>query len=227
MNNVVYLIDFSSGHYYVGSTNNAERRKSEHLNELMIGKHGNKYMQSVCNLHGTPQFTVIAQCSDRESAYNVEQLLLNKHFDNEKCLNLCKKAGGPDEAIIARMSASHKGKKLSDETRAKMSATHKGKKKSPFSHEHRAKLSAAAKSRKHSDETRAKMSAVQKGRKQPPCSDEWREKQRTAQKGKKRPPRSAEHSAKISAAQKLRNERERAAKLANDIVTVSDSPDSN
>lgn len=49
------------------------------------------------------------------------------------------------ETSKKKMSESHIGKCLSDETKKKLSALHKGKRKPPFSDEHRRKLSEARK----------------------------------------------------------------------------------
>lgn len=109
----------------------------------------------------------------------------------------------------AAISAFHKGKVLSPETRAKMSASAgkhlKGKKQAlehiakcraaklgkKFTPEHRAKISAARKGIQFSDETKAKMSAAKKGK---PLSTEHVAHLRLARERKKRltaPPDSA------------------------------------
>jgi len=204
VNNVVYLIDFPSGHYYIGSTKSADYRKRDHFRKLENGKHSNLHMQRVFNLHGTPQFTVIAQCSDREGAYSVEQLLLDKHFGNEKCLNAMKYALIMDDEACAKMSAAQKGRKRephNDEHRAKLSAANKGKKRPPFSEEHREKIGAAKKGQRHSAEACAKMSAAKRN-----MSDETREKMSASRKGKIF---SIETRAKLSAATKLYWEKRR------------------
>ena len=75
------------------------------------------------------------------------------------------------------MSKVHKGKIVSEETRAKMSVASKKKRHTP---ETRAKLSAVNKGKKCSDETRAKISASLKGK----HSDETRAKISASLKGK-------------------------------------------
>jgi len=80
---------------------------------------------------------------------------------------------------IAKMSATRRGKHLSEAARAKISLTKKGVPKSP---EHKAKLAEVNTGKKASDETRAKMSAKRKG-----------------------VPKSAEHRAKIGAGNRGKN----------------------
>ena len=58
-------------------------------------------------------------------------------------------------------SEAHKGKKMTDETKAKVSAAKKGIKKSE---EHKAKIGAAGKGRVRTQESKDKMSASMKGR---------------------------------------------------------------
>lgn len=80
----------------------------------------------------------------------------------------------------AILSAAHKGKIVSAETREKLGAVHRGK---TLSAEHLAKLKAANTGKKHSAEARAKISAANKG----------------IHKGKKL---SEEHKAKLRASHK-------------------------
>jgi hypothetical protein len=116
----------------------------------------------------------------------------------------------PSDEVRAKMSASLKGRKLSEAHRAKMSASLKGRK---FSEAACAKLSVANKGRTLSEATRAKMSAAGKGRKLSEAtrvkiglankvrkiSEETREKMRAAHKGKKH---SKATCVKMSAARK-------------------------
>ncbi|MBQ4495395.1 MAG: GIY-YIG nuclease family protein, partial [Selenomonadaceae bacterium] len=80
---------------------------------------------------------------------------------------------------LAKMSATRRGKHLSEAARAKLSIAKKGVPKSP---EHKAKLAAANTGKRATDETRAKMSAERKG-----------------------VPKSAEHRAKIGAGNRGKN----------------------
>ena len=85
---------------------------------------------------------------------------------------------GKEEIIRLILSAAHKGKKLSEETRRKMSESKKGK--SP-SEETRKKISESNKGKKRSEKTRKKMSESQKGK---TFSEETRKKISERLKGK-------------------------------------------
>jgi len=97
------------------------------------------------------------------------------------------------------ISDGHKGKTLSEETKAKMSAARKGRPGKPQSEETKAKKSAALKGRPRSDETKAKISEASKGRTH---SEETKAKIGAARKGRPGKTRSEETKAKMSAARK-------------------------
>ena len=114
------------------------------------------------------------------------------------------------EESRAKLSASHKGRKLTLEHRAKIAAVKKGKKRPPFSEEWRQHHAAAMRT----PECRAKSSAAHKGRKLTPeqrvrhlfainnrtVSPNEHAKRSASQLGRKRSP---EIKAKLSAARKL------------------------
>lgn len=102
------------------------------------------------------------------------------------------------ETARAKMSASHKGRPLSDATKAKMSATRTG-------------LGAG---RTVSEEARAKMSAAKKGRPGRPLSEDTKAKISAARKLRAYVRPSDETRAKMSAAQKLRRTSEKLENLA-------------
>lgn len=97
------------------------------------------------------------------------------------------------ETARAKMSASHKGRPLSDETKAKMSTARKGQ----------------GTGRRHSEETRAKMSAAKKGRQGRPLSDETKAKISAARKNRRSMPHSEETRAMMSLAQQNRRASEK------------------
>ena len=109
------------------------------------------------------------------------------------------------EETKKKIGDAHRGKLVSEETKAKLSATKKGKpspkKGKPgktHSDETKAKLSAAGKGRVVSEESKAKSSATQKGR---IFSEETKAKISAAKKGKTL---SEEHKAKLKEAAKNR-----------------------
>jgi len=147
----VYRIDFGNGYYYVGSSQDLEKRRRRHRSDLQNANHCNLIMQNVFNKYGDFSFTVLDYYPVGE-ILEQEQKLLDAHCGNLKCLNIASIAGRPMA-----------GRKTPDSTRAKQSAALAGRQ---FSAEHRAALSAAwAKRQPSSPETRAKISAGNKGRK--------------------------------------------------------------
>ena len=183
----VYRIDLGNGWYYVGSSQDLEKRRRRHHSDLRGGNHPNPTMQNVFNKYGNFFFTVVGRYAEGE-ILEQEQILLDVHCDNQKCLNIAMVAGRPTA-----------GRKTSEATRAKQSAAMTGRQ---FSPEHRAALSAAwAKRQPASRETRAKISAANKGRKYSP--------ERLAKwTGRKL---SIEHRAALSIAQTARQARMREA----------------
>jgi len=113
----------------------------------------------------------------------------------------------PTADQIARMSATKRGKKLSEEHRKKIGDTHKGMKRSA---EAKASMSKARKGRKSSPESIAKMAETKRGkpsgRKGTHHSEETRAKLSAMSKGKPRPDlRGIKHDAAFSAMASERN----------------------
>jgi hypothetical protein len=79
MNNVVYEIQIGP-YKQIGSTNDLERRMSEHLNLLKKEAHDNSFMQNVYNKYKTFSYTVLQCFLTREDAYGYEQQLLNEYY---------------------------------------------------------------------------------------------------------------------------------------------------
>ena len=161
------------------------------------------------------QITIIAECFNKDFAYDLEQQLIYEEWDNSLILNKhysiskqhFKNSGNSDETR-AKIGAGNKGKAISSETRAKlryaltgrilsadhkdkMSIAHKDIKKGPHSDETRAKIGAGNKGKLCTDETKAKISAANKGR---ILSDETKAKLSTAKTGIKL---SDDHKAKM------------------------------
>lgn len=181
----VYRIDLGGGWFYLGSSNDLNKRKRRHQGDLQRGKHCNQIAQRVFDKYGVFNFSVIGRYPiDRILAE--EQILLDAYCHNPKCANI---------ATVAGISMS--GRNLSFEHRAALSAANMGKKRGPFTSEHRANLSASKIGKKHSDAARAAMSAAQIGNRH---SDETRAKMSATRTGKKL---TSKHRAAISAAKSL------------------------
>ena len=151
----IYRINLGNDWFYIGSAIKPNRRKQRHLSDLNKQKHCNQKMQAIYNKYQVFEFEILFECPVDE-LLSKEQVLIDAHFTDGKCANICPTAG------------SRLGHKHSAESRAKMSIAQQNR-----SIETRAKMSAAHKGRKHSAETCAKMSATRKGK---PWSAETRAK---------------------------------------------------
>jgi group I intron endonuclease len=199
------IVCAATGKVYVGSAINIRERWWTHRTDLRRGKHRNRHLQNAWTKYGEEAFT-FEIVEEVEPAFLVE--CEQRHIDSyapTKRFNIALKAGSnlgmkwPPE-VLAKFSASHKGKHLGAEQRAKISASLIGK----------------TLGRKLSAETRAKISVVQIGK---VASAETREKMSRAHRGNQcglgyvhtpeakakisaalfaRGPRSAETRAKIS-----------------------------
>ena len=75
---------------YLGSTNNFEKRKKQHLRDLRANRHHNIHLQRAYNLYGKNsfKFEILEQCKE-EDLLTLEQKYLDKYFDNGKnCYNI-------------------------------------------------------------------------------------------------------------------------------------------
>lgn len=222
------IVNRLNGKRYVGSSCYISKRCYEHKRKLKLGTHENQHLQRAWNKCGADSFDfIVLEYVHPEFLLGIEQKYIDK---NKRGYNLSRWADAPTTGrhlspeTCAKISAAHKGKKMSaewkekqklrvvsDATRAKLSAAHKMRIVLP---ETRAKLSALAKQRgltpehleklswkgrKHSVESIAKMSAARKGVKH---SIETKAKMSAARKGKKFGPPSKEHRANLSAARK-------------------------
>jgi predicted GIY-YIG superfamily endonuclease len=93
MNNVVYEIQIGP-YRQVGSTNNLERRMSEHLNSLEMKKHANRFMQNAHSKYKSFSYKILRSFETREEAYSYEQELLNQYFRSPGYLMMSNHATG-------------------------------------------------------------------------------------------------------------------------------------
>lgn len=151
----VYLIrNRVNGKVYVGKTNNAQHRWSQHVSASRKSHHHMPVVRAL-KKYGPRNFTfeVLENFDSENAALRAEVRWISYYESNDrgKGYNLDKGGLG--------------GKTFSAATRAKLSLALRGRKLSP---EHVAKMSASLKGRKLSPETKAKMSAAKLGRKRPP-----------------------------------------------------------
>ncbi len=85
----------TSGWFYVGSSKNVHKRKSQHLNRLRAGTHSNIIFQRVYNKYGEDDFSYSFKlCDSKESALALKQRLLDLHVSNGRKINIGRKATG-------------------------------------------------------------------------------------------------------------------------------------
>jgi hypothetical protein len=89
----IYVIRLSDTHYYGGRTGNFKKRWADHLRELRNGRHNNRRMQRVFDLHGRfdPEVVEVlapSECPDAEQAW------LDANFRKPGCVNLVSSSRG-------------------------------------------------------------------------------------------------------------------------------------
>lgn len=91
----LYVIHLSDTHYYGGRSTNCTYRWKCHLRDLKAGKHDNKRMQAVYNIHHRFDPEIATPWVDGMDLRAVEQQWLNENFRRPGCVNLvCTSDGG-------------------------------------------------------------------------------------------------------------------------------------
>lgn len=98
---IYFIKNIKNDKFYIGSTNNFQRRFLEHKRDFELGIHCNHYLQAAWNIDGSDSFEFYIQ----ENLYknitevelrNIEQGYLDQHFGNfNRCYNLLAIATGP------------------------------------------------------------------------------------------------------------------------------------
>lgn len=124
---------------YVGSAVSFKHRIAVHKNYLNKNKHPNRYLQFAWNKYGEEnfEFYIVERLKDNKDLYIKEQYWI----DTYKCLS-------PDGFNLDAVAGSRLGSKLSEEAKAKISAFHKGR---VVSRETRLKLSQSNKGKSRPD----------------------------------------------------------------------------
>jgi len=125
----IYAITCSD-RYYIGSTKNFHKRMAEHKSDLQRGRHKNTYMQRVYDKYGCFEYKIL-ESVEEDKLIEREQVLLDRHFDDPKCMNRsphAHRAYNPwTEESRKKLSETCKGRKHTAETKKKMSDAKKGK----------------------------------------------------------------------------------------------------
>lgn len=89
------LVSEECDKYYVGSSQDIDKRVARHFNELELGKHHNENLQKLWN--DGVVFTVKKYLFEtREDAYEAEQDFINRHANNGELLNIGRHVKGGD-----------------------------------------------------------------------------------------------------------------------------------
>lgn len=121
-----YLIKFNLlGLFYVGSSDDLNRRKNEHLYELRRGSHVNKRMQAAFDCDSNPEFEFYPTAS-REEAYAIEQSLLKSNSLNGSLLNDLMVVTVVSDETKSRISQALMNHPVTAESRARMGESKKG-----------------------------------------------------------------------------------------------------
>ncbi|MDX1373312.1 MAG: GIY-YIG nuclease family protein, partial [Nitrososphaeraceae archaeon] len=92
--NIYLIINTINGKFYLGRTNNLQRRKKSHFNKLKNNKHYNSYLQKAYNKYGRKAFKFI--CYERNVPKEREQFWLDLYFQYspELLYNISKSSTG-------------------------------------------------------------------------------------------------------------------------------------
>ena len=137
--NIIYAINNKqTGQYYIGRTDNLERRKRRHFSWLKHNKHHCPHLQSAYNKYGKVNFNMVALCQGltKDEAVELEQLILDECYDT--LYNCSRSALTPDRTGCKHTAEAKKkmsgennhfyGKSHSEDAKAKMSEAKKGAK---------------------------------------------------------------------------------------------------
>lgn len=94
----VYKLSFPNGYYYIGSSNNIQRRTTKHLQCLRDKKHINPFLQNVYNKYNCCNVEVLKEVKE-DILLETEQKYLDEHYGKEGCLNLTPTANKPPTRI--------------------------------------------------------------------------------------------------------------------------------
>jgi hypothetical protein len=91
----IYEVQISK-YYYLGSTKNPRKRKTDHLRLLKNNTHYNKFMQNVYNKHIDYNFTILDRCKDQNEMENLEVDKIKEYKEKygKHCMNILDIYGG-------------------------------------------------------------------------------------------------------------------------------------
>lgn len=110
------IINKVNDHYYIGSSNDIQRRWYNHKIELSNQRHGNSHLQRAWNKYGDNNFAflIVESSIPNDKLLSIEQIHLDRaREERDKCYNMGFIAGRIEmtESTRRKISESHKGKK--------------------------------------------------------------------------------------------------------------------
>jgi group I intron endonuclease len=158
------ITHISSGRSYIGSSRDIVGRWADHQKRLNAGTHHSRKLQGAWKKYGAQSFhfVIIEQCAAMDRTAR-EQFWIDQAQASVSGFgfNMSSSSYGsshPD--ISAKIAASLKGQRLSEERKAKISAAHKGMVRGPHSETHKLNLRKAHLGKKHSAESKHKIYAT-------------------------------------------------------------------
>jgi group I intron endonuclease len=136
------IMCLATGKFYIGSSNNLNKRKSIHFSQLRNKNHANAHLQNAFNKYGADNFIFdiiifLPESTTKQEIVTVEQTYIDelKAYNPDIGYNICKIAGQPgdrtgfkhSEETLNLFSEQRKGKKKSEEFKQILSEMYKGK----------------------------------------------------------------------------------------------------
>ena len=180
-----------NGKFYIGSSNNIEKRWISHRYQLRHNKHSAVHLNRAWNKYGEDSFIFeILEETSQSDLLEAEQKYLDKYepWNPDSGYNSCKVAGRPtgrrhSEKTKKLIGKAHKGKTITEESRERMRKS--ALKKPKITEETRRRMSEAHKGREawnkgvaQTQETKDKISKALKGRTSPSKGYRWTEEQK-------------------------------------------------
>jgi group I intron endonuclease len=151
----------TSGRSYIGSSRDVIGRWAHHQKRLNANNHHSIKLQNAWNKYGSHsfRFILLEECGPLErlvrEQFWIDQAQAAKRGYGFNMSSLAYGSSHPD--ISAKISASLKGQRLTDERKAKISSAHKGMVRGPHSEEHKQNLRKAHLGKTHSVASRMKI----------------------------------------------------------------------
>ena len=154
---------------YVGSSIDIYRRWARHKDELIKNKHHSQKLQNSWNKHGSDNFEFVwIQQGCQSVLSKLEQKwidLCDSYNNGYNCAPIANNVGllPKTEEHKRKIGQSHKGRKLSEESKDKIRQKAIGRKRPPMSIEQKIKISQANKGKKRTEAMKQNLSKAKTG----------------------------------------------------------------